>query len=283
MHFDIVGVIGAGQMGRGIAQVVATAGFDVVLYDLEYPVLNQALEHITRNLNKAVKRGKLTSWVREKTFKNLQISTKFEDLSQSDLIIEAAPEKEEIKIEIFEGLDEICANETVFATNTSSLPITRLASTITAPERFIGLHFMNPAPIMPLVEIVRGWQTTDATFQQSKLFVEKLGKTVVESKDYPGFIVNRILMPMINEAVFALTEGVASAKDIDDAIKLGGAHPMGPLALADMIGLDICLDIMEILYAEFSDSKYRPAPLLRKYVEADRLGRKTGSGFYKYR
>jgi len=282
MGFKIVGVVGAGQMGRGIAQVVANAGTDVILYDLEHHELEKAIDEITKRLNQAVEKGKLTDWVREKTLKNLKISNRFEELGTCDLVIEAVPEKEEIKMEVFEGLDDICKEGTLYATNTSSLPVTRLASTIHRPDRFIGLHFMNPVPLMPLVEIVRAWQTSDETFAQAKQFVEKLGKTVVVSKDYPGFIVNRIIMPMINEAVVALTEGVASAEDIDLAVKLGGNHPMGPLALADMIGLDVCLDVMEILYAEFSDSKYRPSPLLRKYVEADWLGRKTGRGFYLY-
>ncbi|MBN4054388.1 3-hydroxybutyryl-CoA dehydrogenase [Nitrospira defluvii] len=282
MDFNIVGIAGAGQMGSGIAQLVASAGPDVILYDLEHRIVEKALEQITQRLNKAVEKKKLTDWVRDKTLKNIKISTRFEELGQSDIIIEATPEKEEIKIELFEELEEICAEKTIFATNTSSLPVTRMASALSQPNRFIGLHFMNPVPIMPLVEIIRAWQTSDETFEAAKQFIQKLGKTIVVSKDYPGFIVNRILMPMINEAVFVLTEGVASAEEIDTAIRLGGSHPMGPLALADMIGLDICLDIMEILYAEFSDSKYRPAPLLRKYVEADWLGKKSGRGFYEY-
>ncbi len=282
MDFNIIGIVGAGQMGSGIAQLIANAGPDVILYDLEHQILEDALEQITHRLDKAVKNGKLTDWVREKTLKNIKISTRFEDLGQTDLVIETVPEKEEIKIEVFEALEETCGEETIIATNTSSLPVTRMASVLTQPDRFIGLHFMNPVQIMPLVEIIRAWQTSDKTFDGAKHFVRKLGKTMVVSKDYPGFIVNRILMPMINEAVFALTEGLASAEEIDTAIRLGGSHPMGPLALADMIGLDVCLDIMEILYAEFSDSKYRPAPLLRKYVEADQLGRKSGRGFYEY-
>jgi len=283
MDFSIVGVVGAGQMGRGIAQLVATGGHRVILYDFDPQALEKSLHQITRGLNKAVKREKLTEWVREKTLKNIKISNHFEDLAESRLIIEAVPEKEEIKIEVFEALDEICPEEVCFASNTSSLPITRLASVTHRPERFIGLHFMNPAPVMKLVEIIRGWRTSDETFQQAKDFVEKLGKTTITSKDYPGFILNRLLVPMINEAVFALSEGIGTAEEIDNALKLGGGHPMGPLALADMVGLDVCLDVMEILYAEFSDSKYRPAPLLRKYVEAEYLGRKTGRGFFHYR
>ncbi len=282
MEFKVVGIVGAGQMGSGITQVISSAGPHVILYDLEHEVLEQALKQITHRLNKAVKKGKLTEWVREKILKNIKLSTKFEDMAQCDLIIEAVPEKEEIKMEIFEGLDEFCPKEPIFATRTSSLPITRLAATTDRPERVIGIHFMNPAPSIKLVELVRGWLTSDETFAQVKQFVEKLGKTVIVSKDYPGFIVNRIFMPMINEAVCVLTEGVGSAEDIDAAMSLGLHHPMGPLALADLIGLDTCLDIMEILYTEFADSKYRPAPLLRKYVEAGYLGRKTGRGFYRY-
>ncbi len=282
MDFSRIGVLGVGQMGRGIAQVVASSGLHVVMYDLDPHVIEEAQEEITESLNKAVKKGALTEWVREKTLKNIKATGKFEDLGLCDLVIEAVPEKEEIKLEVFEGLEEICPKETVFASNTSSLPITRMASTTDRPEQFIGLHFMNPAPLMELVEVTRGWQTSDETFQKAQHFVKKLGKTMVVSKDYPGFIVNRVLMPMINEAIFALIEGIGTAEEIDTAMKLGGGFPMGPLALADMIGLDVCLDVMEIIHSEFGDSKYRPAPLLRKYVEADMLGKKTGKGFYSY-
>lgn len=282
MDFNIVGVVGAGRMGQGITQLVATGGFRVVLYDMDPHALEEAQEQITSGLNKAVKSGKLTEWVREKTLKNIKTTSKFEDLCFCDLVIEAVPEKEEIKLEVFEGLEEVCPETTIFASNTSSLPITRLAACMGRPEQFIGLHFMNPAPLMELVEVVRGWHTSDETFDGIQQFIKKLGKTSVASKDYPGFIVNRILMPMINEAVFALTEGIATPEDIDTAMKLGGGHPMGPFELADMIGLDVCLDVMEILHSEFGESKYRPAPLLRKYVEADMLGKKTGRGFYNY-
>lgn len=282
MDFSTIGVMGAGQMGRGIAQVVAAAGLHVVLYDFDLHPLEEAQARITEGLNKAVKKGKLTEWVREKTLKNIKSTSKFEDIGMCDLIIETVPEKEEIKLEVFEGLEEICPKDTVFASNTSSLPITRLASSTDRPNLFIGIHFMNPAPLMQLVEVTRGWHTSDETFNRVQQFVKKLGKTMIVSKDYPGFIVNRILMPMINEAVFALTEGIGTAADIDQAMKLGGGHPMGPLALADLIGLDVCLDVMEILHSEFGDGKYRPAPLLRKYVEADMLGKKTGRGFYNY-
>lgn len=282
MDFNIVGVIGAGQMGQGITQLVATGGFRVVLYDLEPHVLEEAQEQITSGLNKAVKKGRLTEWVREKTLKNIKATSKFEDLGSCDLVIEAVPEKEEIKLEVFEGLEEICSETTIFASNTSSLPITRLAACTNRQKQFIGLHFMNPAPLMTLVEVVRGWHTSDETFEQIQQFIKKLGKTMIVSKDYPGFIVNRVLMPMINEAIFALTEGIGTAEDIDKAMKLGAGHPMGPFELADMIGLDVCLDVMEIMHSEFGDSKYRPAPLLRKYVEADMLGKKTGQGFFTY-
>lgn len=282
MEFNVVGIVGAGQMGRGITQVVSAAGPHVLLYDLDYKILENAIDQITQKLNEAVKKGKLTEWVREKTLKNIKVTTRLEDCAHCDLVIEAAPEKEEIKMEIFEVLDEVCPKETLFATNTSSLSITRLASITGRSDRFIGLHFMNPVPAIKLVELVRGWLTSDETFEQAKNFVEKLGKTVVVSKDFPGFIVNRLLMPMINEATFALMEGVGTVEAIDAAMTLGTLHPMGPLALADLIGLDTCLDIMEVLYTEFGDSKYRPSPLLRKYVEADLLGRKTGKGFYTY-
>lgn len=282
MEFNIVGVVGAGQMGQGIAQAVARGGFHVVLYDLDVHALEEAQEQITRGLNKAVKKGKLTEWVREKTLKNIKTTSKFEDLGCCHLVIEAVPEKEEMKLEVFEGLEEICLETTVFASNTSSLPITRLAACTDRPKQFIGLHFMNPVPAMELVEVVRGWHTSDETFEQVQQFIKKLGKRLILSKDYPGFIVNRVLMPMINEAIFALTEGVGTPEDIDKAMKLGAGHPMGPFELADMIGLDVCLDVMEIMHSEFGDSKYRPAPLLRKYVEAEMLGRKTGRGFYAY-
>jgi len=283
MGINIVGIVGAGQMGRGIAQVVSSAGLHTLLHDLDYKVLEEASNKIGQRLDHAVQQGKLTEWVKEKTLKNIKISTRPEDLSVCDLLIESVPEKEEFKIEVFEMFDEICEDETIFASNTSSLSITRLASVTERPDRFIGIHFLNPATTTKVVEIIRGIPTSDATFQKSKDFVERLGKKVVLSKDSPGFIVNRILLPMINEAIFAVMEGVGTAEQIDTIFSSGCGHPMGPLALADLIGLDVCLDVMEILYTEFCDSKYRPAPLLRKYVEAGFFGRKTGQGFYTYK
>jgi len=282
MEINSVGIVGAGQMGRRIAQIVSSAGLHALLYDMDDKILEEARHWIERRLDQAVQQRKLTEWVKEKTLKNITVSTRPEDLSPCNFLIESVPEKEEFKIEVFEIFDEICENKTIFASNTSSLSITRLASVTDRPDRFIGIHFLNPDPAIKIVEMIRGISTSEETLQKSKEFVERLGKTVVLSKDSPGFMVNRILLPMINEAIFAVMEGVGTVEQIDTAFSSGIGHPMGPLALADFIGLDVCLDIMEILYTEFCDSKYRPAPLLRKYVEAGFLGRKTGQGFYLY-
>ncbi len=282
METGFVGVVGAGQIGRGVVQAISAAVPHVILCDINDAVLEEAVAQITWKLNEAVTQGKLTEWVKEKTLKNLRLTSRLEDLARCDIILEFVPEKEEIKFDLFEALDEICPKETLFASGTSSMSITRLASVTSRPEQFIGVQFMHPVQERNLVEIVPGWRTSDATFTQIKTFIERLGKNVIVSKDTPGFITHRILMPMINEAVFTLMEGVGSAETIDRAMVLGALHPIGPLALADQIGLDTCLDVMEILFTEFGDSKYRPAPLLRKYVEADMLGQKTGRGFYRY-
>jgi len=282
MSMDVAGVVGAGQMGRGITQILATGWVHVVLFDVYTKTLEEAVEEITARLNESVQKNALTEWVRDKILKNIKTTTRPEDLSGVDIVFEAVPEKEEIKADVFEMLDEICSEETVFATVTSSLSITRMASIVSKPERFIGIHFFHPAYLISLVELVRGFQTSDETFSKAKQFVEKLGKTVIVSKDFPGFIVNRLILPMINEAVFLLMDGVATVDTIDAAMRMGTGLPMGPFRMADMIGLDTCLDIMEILYTEFGDSKYRPAPLLRKYVEASLLGQKSGKGFYDY-
>ncbi len=282
MEVNDIGVVGAGPMGRAIAQIIATAGPHVILHDLEHKIIEGAVNQIAQTLNNAVKRGEMTEWVKEKTLKNIKVSTRLEDVAYCDAIMEAVPEKEEIKMEVFEALDEVCPKETIFVTNTSSLSITRLASVTERPDRFLGVHFISPTETTRLVEMIRGWQTSDETFLHMRNLVERLGKKVIVSKDSPGFIANRLLIPMINEAIFALMEGVGTLEEIDAVIKEGGGHPMGPLKLADVIGLDVCLDIMEVLFSEFGDSKYRPAPLLRKYVEAEYLGQKTGRGFYTY-
>ena len=277
-----VAVLGAGQMGSGIAHVLAQQEYEVILFDIAETQLLKALAGISKNLERQAKKGLIDSETIPAITGRIGTTMVMEDLADCDLAIEAVSEKESLKLDIFKKLDEIVKPEAILASNTSSIPITRIASVTKRPEKVIGMHFMNPVPVMKLVEVIRGLATSEETFEAVGALVEKLGKEMAVSADYPGFIVNRILIPMINEAAFALFEGVASAEDIDKGMKLGTNQPMGPLTLADFIGLDTCLAIMEVLYEGFKDSKYRPCPLLVKMVEAGRLGRKSGQGFYSY-
>lgn len=278
-----VGIIGAGQMGNGIAHVIALAGYDVVLNDLKKEAVDRALQTIEKNMSRQVSKGMIGEADREKALKRIGYAIDFKALGDCDLVIEAATEDETIKRKIFMDLCPFLKKEAILATNTSSISITRLASTTDRPEHFIGMHFMNPVPLMELVELIRGIATEDDTFGVAKEFVHSLGKRTAVSEDFPAFIVNRILLPMINEAVYTLYEGVGTVESIDKAMKLGAHHPMGPLELADFIGLDTCLSVMQVLYEGLADSKYRPCPLLVKYVEAGWLGRKAKRGFYDYR
>ncbi|MCP3386611.1 MULTISPECIES: 3-hydroxybutyryl-CoA dehydrogenase [unclassified Bradyrhizobium] len=278
-----VGVIGAGQMGNGIAHVAALAGFDVVLNDISADRLKSGMATINGNLARQVSKKGVTEDDKAKAIARIKLAEKLDDLADCDLVIETAVEKEEVKRKIFHDLCAVLKPEAIVASDTSSISITRLAAATDRPERFIGIHFMNPVPLMELVELIRGIATDDSTFEASKEFVAKLGKQVAVSEDFPAFIVNRILLPMINEAIYTLYEGVGNVEAIDAAMKLGAHHPMGPLELADFIGLDTCLSIMQVLHEGLADSKYRPCPLLVKYVEAGWLGRKTQRGFYDYR
>ncbi|SFQ31150.1 3-hydroxybutyryl-CoA dehydrogenase [Psychrobacillus psychrotolerans] len=282
MNIQKVLVIGAGQMGSGIAQVCAQAGFDVKLNDREQQFYDRGIQTITKNLSRNVEKGRMTEDEKQSVLNKITMSLSMEDANDVDLVIEAAVENMEIKQSIFKQLDDITPAHTILATNTSSLPITEIAAATNRPEQVIGMHFMNPVPVMKLVEIIRGLATSDEVYTAIEEMTKKLSKVPVEVNDFPGFVSNRILMPMINEAIYTLYEGVATKEAIDDVMRMGMNHPMGPLQLADFIGLDTCLYIMEILHEGFGDSKYRPCPLLRKYVKAGWLGKKTGRGFYIY-
>jgi 3-hydroxybutyryl-CoA dehydrogenase len=281
MDINKIGIIGSGMMGTGIAQVAATSGFKVMLNDLEEEYLQRSLKIMDKSLSKLVEKGKIEE-EKDSILERIRITTCLADLRESDFVVEAVFEDLDVKTKVLTAVDDVLAPEVIVASNTSSISITQLAALTKRPEKFMGMHFMNPVPLMTLVELIKGIATTQETFDVVKSLAEALGKVPVEANDYPGFIANRILIPMINEAVYALMEGVGTEEAIDRVMKLGMNHPMGPLALADLIGLDVCLDIMNVLYEGFKDSKYRPCPLLQKMVHAGYLGRKSGRGFYDY-
>jgi len=282
MAVSKVGVVGAGQMGSGIAQVTAQAGVRVVMNDVSQEMCNHGLDAIGRNLDRMVQRGRFKPEERDRVIARIETTTNLEDLACADFVIEAVVENEDAKIGLFRKLDQLCPPEVIFASNTSSISITRMGARTRRADRVIGMHFMNPVPAMRLVEIIRGLATSDETYQATRALAERVGKTTMTAQDFPGFIVNRVLLPMINEAIYTLYEGVGGVTDIDTAMKLGTNQPMGPLELADLIGLDTCLAIMEVMHRVLGDDKYRPCPLLKKYVDAGYLGRKSGRGFYKY-
>ncbi len=283
MEVKTFGVIGAGQMGGGIAQVAAMSGLRVIMHDIKDEFVERGLKNISAILAKNVEKAKMSAREREEVLGRIQTSTVLENLASADFVVEAATENEAIKFKLFRDLDSICAPDVILSSNTSSIPIGRIAAQTKRPDKVIGMHFMNPVPVMKLVEVIRALPTSEETFKTTWDLSLKFGKTPALANDFPGFIANRILMPMINEAVFCLYHGVGTREDIDTVMRLGMNHPMGPLALADLIGLDTCLAIMETLHEGFGDSKYRPCPLLRKYVEAGWLGKKSGRGFYEYR
>ena len=277
-----IGVLGSGQMGGGIAQVAAQSGFEVLLADRDQPTAEKGKEKLAAQLKKLIEKSKITAEDAEKTLRQIRVVKGLEDLAPAQLVIEAATENPALKFELFTKLDQVCRPETILATNTSSISITEIAAKTKRPEKVAGMHFMNPVPVMKLVEGIRGLRTSDETFRAVRAAPEKMGKTFIESKDFSGFVVNRILMPMINEACYALFEGLASAEDIDTAMKLGTNQPMGPLALADFIGLDTCLAILNVLHEGLGDPKYRPCPLLKQYVASGLYGKKSGRGFHRY-
>jgi len=282
MDVKTFGVIGAGQMGNGIVQVAAMSGLNVIMNDIAPQFVEKGMQTITKNLDRNVEKGKMPKDERDAIVSRIKGTVELKDMASADFVVEAATERQDLKFQIFKNLDEICRPDVILATNTSSIPIGRIASQTKRPEKVIGMHFMNPVPVMKLVEVIRGLATSEETFKTTWDLSVKFGKTPALANDYPGFIANRILMPMINEAIYCLYHSVGTKEDIDTVMRLGANHPMGPLALADLIGLDTCLAIMETLYDGFKDSKYRPCPLLRKYVEAGWLGKKTGRGFFEY-